>query len=545
MTRTVIHLYIIIVIAALVSCRDNRVLRQAESLLETNPAAADSLLTTMPAPTSNRDRAWYAVLKTQADYKQRHTITDDSLIITATNYYGTTIRNSERKRYMSAMAWYSQGCVYSELNNDYAAIDAYLKAKDLFPDTLIRYYALAEQKLGIHYLNRMMLQSAKQQFESCKTNAERLNDQKMFNYACVRLGLCALYDRKFETANDIFTYILHSDSFSKSHKTFAKLQKAKICLYNDNDYQEALSYVNSYLNDMRHMPEFGAGISVKADIFYDLHRFDSAFYYYNESMKHDIELYTKCSNADRLSILASKFDSKEDSYKWHELYGVLRDSINKVERAREIEELLYQNEEIITGERYAHKHRIMLLLCSSLLTFTIIILLFIYSIFKHREMERIMKKQQELQQFEKEIKDSTIELLESKIRDLSRQDTGARTILIKSYSNRMQVCTNSFRATSEYVLLSAVRFNLEELKKDEKEQLFSQLKHSYLEAITDFQKEVPNINENDILTVILRYHGLSIEQISNIFSISPDSVKKRLYRLSQRIPSDFLSIFNV
>ena len=46
-------------------------LSHAETLLETNPAAADSILTNMPMPTRHRDRAWYAVLKTQADYKQQ------------------------------------------------------------------------------------------------------------------------------------------------------------------------------------------------------------------------------------------------------------------------------------------------------------------------------------------------------------------------------------------------------------------------------------------------------------------------------------------
>ena len=73
-------------------------LSHAETLLETKPAAADSILTNMPMPTRQRDRAWYAVLKTQADYKQYKPITSDSLILTATDYYGTKIRGSEARR---------------------------------------------------------------------------------------------------------------------------------------------------------------------------------------------------------------------------------------------------------------------------------------------------------------------------------------------------------------------------------------------------------------------------------------------------------------
>lgn len=158
----------------LISCGNSRILREAETLLETNPAAADSILASMPAPKSRRDRAWYAVLKTQADYKQYKPLTTDSLILTATDYYGTRIRGSRNRRYHSALAWYSQGCVYTELNNDLAAIDAYLKAEGLFPDTLVRYYALTENKLGVLLINRMMLDEAKQQFKCCQINAKRL-----------------------------------------------------------------------------------------------------------------------------------------------------------------------------------------------------------------------------------------------------------------------------------------------------------------------------------------------------------------------------------
>ncbi|MBO7110694.1 MAG: hypothetical protein J6W18_01960, partial [Bacteroidaceae bacterium] len=120
-------IFLVLSIQVLTSC-EHTTLNQAERLLETDVKAADSILSSMPMPTSRRDRAWYAVLKTQADYKQYKTITSDSLILTATSYYGT-----HHKNYRSAMAWYSQGCVYYEINNDFAAVDAYLKAIDLFP----------------------------------------------------------------------------------------------------------------------------------------------------------------------------------------------------------------------------------------------------------------------------------------------------------------------------------------------------------------------------------------------------------------------------
>ena len=98
---------ILLLLIIAVSCRDNgayRDLQYAEQLLETDAVAADSLLGTIQLPDSKRIRAYYAVLKTQADYKNYVIAQDDSLIRTATGYYG-----SGSKDYHAAMAWYSQG----------------------------------------------------------------------------------------------------------------------------------------------------------------------------------------------------------------------------------------------------------------------------------------------------------------------------------------------------------------------------------------------------------------------------------------------------
>ena len=88
MNRSAINLLLSLSIIFLLSCRESRTLHDVETLLETDPRAADSILSSMPQPTTNRDRALYAVLKTQAEYKQYKPITSDSLILTATRYYG-------------------------------------------------------------------------------------------------------------------------------------------------------------------------------------------------------------------------------------------------------------------------------------------------------------------------------------------------------------------------------------------------------------------------------------------------------------------------
>jgi tetratricopeptide (TPR) repeat protein len=541
--RTIFNLFLGFVFILFVSCSDSKQLQEAEILLEINPSAADSILTSMPTPTSGRKRALYAILKTQADYKRRLTIASDSLITIATDYYGSSIRGSKNRKYHSALAWYSLGCVYSELNDNLAAIEAFLKAKDLFPDTLVRYYALTEQNLGNHYLNRMMLEPAKQQLESCKINAERLQDTIMHNYVFLRIGLSALYSSDFVYADSIFSEIVNNPSFSYAHKTAAMLQMAKIYLFFKKDFQKALEYVNCYIDMQNNKNKSGAGYNIKAEIFYEMQKYDSAFYYYTESMEHSTELYTRCSTADRLTELSLLFDSNTKSIYWHKLYGELRDSINTVERAKEIEELQHYHREAMTQEHFAHKQRLMIVLTLFSIFVISLILFLIYSFYKNREKKRIMEKQQELINIEEEIRKSSIKVLESKISKLSVNDPNARKTLLNLYASRLTMCNNIFNRSDEFRLLSSVKFNLKELNKDEKKVLFERLKNSYLESISDFLKEVPDVKENEILTILLKYQDLSIEQISELFSITTDVVKKRLSRLSQRTPADFLNIY--
>lgn len=525
------------------SCQDKDTsnnLYKAEQLLDTTPAAADSILESMTTPSSKQDRAWYAVLKTQATYKQYKSIYSDSLILTATSYYG-----SHHKNYRSAMAWYTQGCVYKELNDDIAAIDAYLKAKDLFPDTLVRYYALTEQNLGLHFLNRMMLEQAKYQFLCCKINAERLNDHKILNYVSVREGLCALYERNFELSDSIFSEIISNDSFSKSQKLIATLQKAKICLYYSRDFHKALFYIDSYLESVKQVSDLGVGYSVKADIYYEIKEYDSAYYYSNESMKYDNELYTKCSNADRLTELAVLLDSPKDAVEWYNLYKILRDSINISERSQEIEKIQYAHNEELAQETLKYKQiRFMIIGSFSLLLMATLFFL-LYYIFKNRERKKIVEKQQDLLRQEDEIRKSNIKVLQARVSELSVFDQEARSTLLDLYRSRLTVCRNRFSQTESFKILYSFKLGTlsNNLSKEKKETLFEEIELSYMEIISDIVAEIPDVKEKEILTIILRQLDLSINLISELFSITPIAIKQRLSRLSKRAPSDFLNLF--
>ena len=327
--------FLLIVMAgcALTGCvRSN--FSEIEALLETAPKVADSILAYMPLPKSRSDQAWYAVLKMQADYKNYRPITDNNLILSATEYYGT-----KHKSYQAAMAWYSLGCSYTDANNDMSAINAYLKARDLFPDTLIRYYALTEQNLGKHYLNRMMLPEATEQFKCCLANAIRLNNIKMQQNAIYNLGCCALYDKDFSTADSIFNHILTDNSFSLNQKSTALFQLSKIRLHYEKDYNSALELINKYLFYLNNKEGTGSALSVKADIFYKMEQFDSAYHYYKKSLLYNSDINTLCSNYDKLTLLAIKLEHNNETTQFYGEYKKMADSIYVIRNQEQIKTL--------------------------------------------------------------------------------------------------------------------------------------------------------------------------------------------------------------
>ncbi|MBO7499346.1 MAG: hypothetical protein J6T64_09210, partial [Bacteroidaceae bacterium] len=180
LTKTIIRTFIAAAATLpllLVSCQHRDAdtianLQTAEELLETNPRKAlallDSIASSRPpkgkgvangAPLLQEGKgeaALYAILRTQADYKCFVPLTSDSLIRVATDYYG----RPRRPHHHAALAWYSLGCVRAEQGDDIGAVEAFLTAQPLFPDTTSRYYALCCQNLGHHYANRGMFDDA-------------------------------------------------------------------------------------------------------------------------------------------------------------------------------------------------------------------------------------------------------------------------------------------------------------------------------------------------------------------------------------------------
>ena len=533
MNKTVLSLFLGFVLMLFSSCRENKLLIEIENMLESNPSLAYSVLDSIPEPATDRDRALYAVFKTQADYKNYIQATSDSLILSATAYYG-----DKKKGYHTALAWYSLGCVYTDMGNDLAAIDAYLKAKDLFPDTLVRYYALTEQKLGKQYLNQMMLDDSRYNLQCCLENAMRLHEDALISNVRYLLALNALYAADYSRAEELFNELLNDPSATSMRSRQCYMNLAKIYLFGYNDSQKAMQFIDRYLYELLDPAESGVGYSIKADIFFETCRYDSAYKYYRKSMECPEELYTVCDNSGKLAVLSVYRNSPDEALVYLQLHDELIDSIYDMRKDIAIEEVV-RNHQISLKEneiRYRNK-RYIIIGISLLLLFILVSLLW-----AAQRWNRMARKQLHQQD---EARNNSIEIMKAHIMDAPFNDRHiSRESILKLYKEKLELCKDMFRETAAYSILSSKLLNNDySFNADEKDQIVSQISESFIDSILDMNIEITNLNREDIVICILSGMKFSNRLISAFINISESGVRKRKMRLLEKSSKDYLDLF--
>ena len=289
----------VLMLLTLTAC-SNRPLTKIERVLETDVQSADSMLNSIEPPASGRSLALYSLLKTQIDYKLYRDIPTDSVIRIATDFYGT-----KRKDYHAAMSWYSLGCISGEFGQDSTAADAYLTALRMFPDTLVRYYALTEQNLGKIYLEHSMYDEAIGLIHSCRTNSVRLNDSAAIAFCDYSIAKHLLYKNKYQDAENMFLQLKDNRWLSVSTRNNTLMQLAKIALVHSHDYTLTLDYTDAFLAKSKNPDAHKGAYSIKADAFFYQNNLDSAKHYHYLSLIKPNDPNTACNSCQRLAELHS------------------------------------------------------------------------------------------------------------------------------------------------------------------------------------------------------------------------------------------------
>lgn len=519
-------------------------LQSAEKIMDSDPSVAMVILDSVnSASLKGEERALYAMLRTLADYKCYVDTESDSLALIATDWYG---KNRQGKR--AALSWYGLGCIYMTNGNSADAVDAFLTSQSLFPDTIDRTYAIVEQNLGSLYLDNRLYADAYRHLYSCLEKSLQLQDTRMAYYAKYHMGLCYLYELRYDSADSIFNTLLSEPLFSRINKRGIFLQKSKMCLVR-HEYEPCLDNIEQYLAMTSDKSTAGAAYSIKGDAFMALGQSDSAYHYYRLSLDCHDELYTDYGNSLRLTQQYIQRGFSDEALKYLSIFTSLADSIKMQENAAEVQEVksAFWKDQVTRDLRY--RHRTFMFLSSSVIAILALTLFLLYNIYRKRSLKTILERTNELHEKEielfhqmDEIQSYSIRQLEEKVRQMSLHDDESHQVLLQVYANRLAVARDQFNIQNEASTLTKYKMN-SKITSGQRESILAQIKEIFNEVFKDIFYEIPGSSPDEAYTLVLSYLGCGNEMISQLLqNVSSEAIRKRKYRLKKEFP-EFCALF--
>ena len=215
--RQVILAVAIILTAIFVSCSNpesskvsNRhsvavLLDRAESMLGTNDSTALATLDSIDATAirSRKLNARYALLYSEALYKNYIPVASDSLIMEAIRYYSTGSDIRSRFR-----AFYQLGCIYSELDRKPDALLAFTQAEHLASSVTDDYQlGLLNTQLGLAFFNSFDFSRALDYYNAAYTHYSKAGKESHEMHALYDIASCQLQLNNLERAYTLFDSI--------------------------------------------------------------------------------------------------------------------------------------------------------------------------------------------------------------------------------------------------------------------------------------------------------------------------------------------------
>ena len=518
-----IVMYSLLLATLCVGCGKHGYMRQLERLeaqLDTAPDVVCLALDSIPyVSLDEEERALYAILRTQADYKCYVPLTTDTLIRHATAYYS---RN--RKSYRAAMAWYSLGCVYTELKHDAAAVDAYLQAQSLFPDTTVRYHRLCYQNLGQHYLKKGMTDEALTAYRVYHHVADA-NDHL---YADIGLARAYIHNRQPEQARDILESLLPSrnELDTPSLETIL-FNLGKIEYAFSKDYNKADAYFNQlitlYGND-----KIDATYWFKGDIAESRGYIDSAKYYYEAAIQKDGEAYLQYNCARSLLYLTLDSIAQPELYAYIRCFEQTGDSIKRIERRTEIDDIRTAHAMELKQRELAERHR-RFTYCATLLVICLLAAIIIgVLLLERRRKQYYLRLRKELQSNQ-----AKIYKINESIEENGDSSPHSREEVLTLYRNSLNASIALFNK-------SACAANLQRLNKlrnkdvssisvKDREELYETLDENFITFITYLRYEADKYSQAKLSTVnihliLLLAMGYSTGVIRECLAAATDNV---------------------
>lgn len=330
-----------------------------------------------PYNLGNKDKAYYSLLKTQADYKNYIVATTDSTINFAVNYYESS---NDKEKYTRSLIY--QGCVNEELGNLEEAVKCYHKADDVADEKDIQNKAFAKMRLGLLYQDQVIgaKKIAVEKLKEALILYKKIGERHYELICLTEIG--GLYSYKSENIDSALYYINTAiqlaDSLNEKSLLFSNYYSKSLYYANtEHNYEKAKEAAQNaiLLEDVITNP--GAHYSL-ASSYIHLGRVDSAKYYLNIAPAKTTDV-DSMSYYTLLSELAEAEGNKTTAYQFHEKAHLIADSImmNSLNHRLRAAEKKYDTQKVeLENAKLSSKLKTSLLSVAAIAIISLILLLF-------------------------------------------------------------------------------------------------------------------------------------------------------------------------
>ena len=525
----------------------------ADTLMWTNPDSSLAILSHInnDSLTSDEDRAYHALLLTQAQFRCNGNCSSDSLINFALDYYSD---NHNREHYTRSLIY--KGAYYEfNTNQPVEAIKCYKQAEENADTTDFRNLAQLNMRMGVIYYNNYvgknfdLLRFKKSLYyysllnnassimlcHSYIGNIYRFTNQDSARYHLTQALIIAQEIGDSCEVSEIYT------SFSKSY-----LQ--------DNDFKKALLYAKKGMNN--------CGNSAAKDLcFYNLARAysglgmtDSAMFYLSKtSDTHNQQLQDNRYLA--LRDYYSAIGNHEQFKKFNALYLTLSDSLEsnrniaKLADADNEHRQLYinQNKKDVTLAKRQSAFIIIVIFALALVAFILLLHQYqsktklLYS--KTDELQRLLKSQNEngksqINEILSELRESSTQLKNTKenLKETYMQ-YASLTGLLTAHINVMQILTDASQTQTKDVFYKTFIATVKAYKNNDNlyNNISRYINDHYGNLITDLCKKYPSLNDEEIKIIKLVALGFSYIDVAVLFDKKPNAMSTKFTRIARKI----------
>ncbi|WP_195472402.1 tetratricopeptide repeat protein [Bacteroides xylanisolvens] len=512
----------------------NPLLLCADSLMEIYPDSALSILEsiTYPQKMPRADRAFYALLLTQARHKNYIALEDDSLIKSAVDYYG-----DKKKSLRAAKAHYYWGATYREMGYTSFAVEEYLTAIRLMP-VRNEFLAMIYDNLADCYekdeLFDIAIEAYRQAYQILRGGSQQI-------YPLRGIARMCLLQNKKDSALVYYQQALDCALVEQDSSLIGALYHDLAMAYNEKkDYIQADKYVSKAIK-IQGQDAVNVCLS-KAQIMLNLNKLDSASYFYSKNVD-QLDIYGKAVYYDGMYQIAKKRGEWKTATENIDAYKILYDSIQFITDNEELNRLMDKHQ-LEEHKRLLSEHTKMLIF--SLITaffLLMIICVFCFMWNDRKRKKRFIALQRELTQKrvdtmllrEEEASESNKEDLDKKRSELTEQ--------------QVQLCISVLKTTDCYDRLEALEkatpkqlLAMRSLRKD----IRSTISSAFVDVMMNLKERYPALTGDDLFYCVLSLLCCSKTVMMELMDATSDALKTRKNRIKNKMDTQiFDRVFGV